>query len=155
MKISTALFASILSLCLTAGYVSGQIQFPDGTVQSTAYEPRVVAPEDRFSFSFDVTHSKESSAVVQVPLGQELVVLQIYVHAEEYGFYTFGYLHLQSTNDVGEDIVPLATLMTKPAGVGLTRSFPDGLIVVDEERYLAFFDSNGYFEILGYYRDKT
>jgi hypothetical protein len=77
MKASTALFASVVAICCTVSLVTGQINFADGTVQSTAYEPRVVAPADRFSFSFDVTHSKESSAVVQVPLGQELVVLQI------------------------------------------------------------------------------
>jgi hypothetical protein len=133
--------------------VTGQINFADGTVQSTAYEPRVVAPEDRFSFPFSVDY-KYTADVVQVPVGQELVILRVYVHDVEFGATNLGHLQLQSTNDVGEDIVPLATLMIKPSAVGLTRSFPDGLIVVDEERFLAVFESHGYFEILGYYRDK-
>ena len=45
MKVSTVLFASILAICLTVGYVSGQVRFPDGSEQTTAFSGSIVIDE--------------------------------------------------------------------------------------------------------------
>ena len=151
MKISTALFASILSICLTAGYVSGQIQFPDGSVQTTAFDSPVVASADRFNFTtnYDIGGLPAGPGMALspvVPAGQELVILQIDSAYSSANYYT--------------SRLPSPDELTNPIDIaapgGNTLNFPDGTVVVDEGRQLwgVSYQSLYSCSVLGYYRSK-
>lgn len=152
MKISTALFASILSICLTAGYVSGQISFPDGSVQTTAFDSPVVASADRFNFTTNVNITGLPVGLGMalspvVPAGQELVILQIN----------------GSSSNKYTSRLPSPDELTNPIDIAypytvVSINFPDGAVVIDEGRQLwGTDDYNGYLypcQVLGYYRTK-
>ena len=162
MKISTAVFASIVAICCTVSYVTGQIQFSDGSVQNTAFDSPVVASVDRFNFTdndiygwfteFGSLPGYPISPVV--PAGQELVILQI--NSFYFGnYYTAVY---PSPNELTDPIDIAYTAYNMPI-----LDFPDGTLVVDEGRQLiagsqSIINGNDLYypcQVLGYYRDKN
>jgi hypothetical protein len=161
MKVSTALFASILSICLTAGYVSGQINFADGSVQTTAYEGKsAVQSGDAFSRVFQTvvgTAGTGAPLSPTVPAGKELVILQ----TNGFGFRNYLHSRLPSPNEATDPIF-LAIVGRSSDGDGKTsptNNYPDGTVIVDEGRQLwgQYEGNNGYVydcAIYGYYRDK-
>ena len=122
MKLSTAVFASIVAICCTVSYVTGQIQFSDGSVQNTAYDSPVVASVDRFNFTDNSSYNWESEFGVLpgwpispvVPAGQELVILQI--NDTSFGnYYTAAYPNPNELTD------PIDISLKKGSG---TLNFP-------------------------------
>lgn len=156
MKVSTALFASILCICLTASYVSGQIRFADDTVQTTAFHPATVPSGQAYSFYKSLVFDESISATV--PVDQELVILQV----------TLGY---NGNFDplILESVLPNLTNPVALAGISppyrdgegnrSVHHFPDGTVVVDEGRQLYVNATNAFFAaddatVLGYFRNK-
>lgn len=152
MKISTALFASILTICLTVSFVSGQIAFPDGSVQTTAFEPRQIASTDRFNF---IGSNGSAPISLIVPAGRELVILQVEVFDNVDEGFAQLLSRLPSPNqNVG--IQTIARVGDKDEfffpGHDGSYTYPDAIVVVDEGRQLWVIGDTC--QVLGYYRDK-
>ena len=47
MRLSTALFGSVVAICCTVGLVSGQVKFADGSEQTTAFTGQTTVPTGR------------------------------------------------------------------------------------------------------------
>jgi hypothetical protein len=159
MKVSTAAFASILAVCLTVSYVSGQIVFPDSTVQSTAAGGSfVVQPGDAYHFSNitsialgtpeEFPYGGPISDIV--PSGYELVILQISSYLGSPQFYTVD----QS------DVATFAFLGLGSGSYTPTVSFPNGVFVIDEGHQLygqitqSGISKIAICSVFGYYRQK-
>ena len=163
MRLSTALFASIVAICCTVGIVNSQIMFADGSVQTTAFDGSVSVPSGKaFSFSkrFDSQVDQSQSVSPVVPSGQELVILKIISPSTGNSGNMFKLESYVSDQDTILLTFYEISEYTNPNP--LTYDYPDGTIVVDEGRTLFirnlwYPDSNyleGTITILGYYRDK-
>jgi len=168
MRPSTALFASVVAICCTINLVTGQINFADGTSQSTAYtgqsgENGYYIPGDA-AFTFHAVIDGTSNTYTfntsgTVPSGQELVVLQCLISGDE-GRSAF----LSTVADGGGDPILITELkQSSPYGESYrpgheVYDFNDGTFVIDEGRYLEleleFYDDVQPFTIFGYYRYK-
>ena len=163
MKASTALFASVVAICCTINLVTGQINFADGTSQSTAYtgqagENGYYIPGDA-AFTFYANAAGTFNTSGTVPMGQELVVLKCLI-AGRNGYSAF----FSTVADGGGD--PILITELKQGDGNYYRpghevyDFNDGTFVIDEGRYLeleleAGFTSSGEpVTIFGYYRYK-
>ena len=167
MKASTALFASVVAICCTVSFVSGQVRFADGSEQTTAYTGKsTVPPGDAFrhyTYSTVVGIARLQLSDT-VPAGRELVVLQVLTHSANYSYNVLS-SRLPIPND-DTDPIPLVNCGA-PAGTVegsmKTYNYPDGTVVVDEGRQLwweyywlpdPISPTLTNFSVLGYYRDK-
>ena len=168
MKPSTALFASVVAICCTINLVTGQINFADGTSQSTAFVgasagggTTAVPPGDAFNFTTNGTISDLPDDTGMdlsgtVPAGQELVILQVYT--PHYRLYLYS-----RWPSPDEAINPIDIAYVNGATTNYDRvrvlNFPDGTVVIDEGRQLwgdgSYYDRLLPCSVLGYYRDKT
>ena len=154
MKISTALFASIVAICCTVGIVNSQIMFADGSVQNTAFNDTFSIPSgDAFSYYQRSTGSGDSQLSDTVPSGRELVILKIYKSGG-------GTQRFEAKVNGSEPIImasPSLGVFSSYSDVWIqVLEFPNGTCVVDEGYQLWLFDMYGFSElhVLGYYRDK-
>jgi hypothetical protein len=155
MKISTALFGSILVICCTVGLVNGQVKFADGTEQTTAFTGRTTVATGKafhvFTPSVGILSKGQSQLSDPVPAGQELVILQAKGQSDSF----------ISTRIGGGDPLYLDFLNSFDI-----QNYPDGTLIVDEgqELWIEVSDNPNvlltetlrfrYIQILGYYRDK-
>lgn len=172
MKLSTAVFASILSVCLTVSYVSGQIVFPDSTVQTTAAGGGVfiVQPGDAYHYSYNSYYSELIGTLAEypyggpisdpVPAGYELVILQISVHGDTNS--PAHYFYEVDQGGVGYSLYSAYNQDTD-AYAPETVHFPNGVFTIDEGNQLYVSDrpvensGDRYYRnttVFGYYRQK-
>ena len=160
MKASTALFASVVAICCTVSFVSGQVKFADGTEQTTAYSPRIIKSSDKFNFTvnFGLTGLPAEGMQLSdtVPAGQELVILQINSATNTGNYYSS---RLPSPNELTNpiDIAKPHIDTYYSFDKQLTLDFPDGTVTIDEGRQLwGAYGQSGLkpCSVLGYYRDK-
>ena len=171
MKPSTALFASILSICLAASYVSGQIVFPDSTVQTTASGGSfVVQPGDAYHYSSEgeylgstTDYPNGAPISASVPAGHELVILQISNHESGAD------VDIYEVDQGGIADLLYITYPSKSSNYGYgwpaeTIHFANGVFTIDEGNQLnaKYAYSGGYetsvsipaISVFGYYRQK-
>ena len=163
MKLSTALFGSVVAICCTVGLVNGQVKFADGSEQTTAFTGRMTVPPGKafhvFIPSTGILSTGKHQLSPPVPTGQELVILQ--TASISSGFYL--------SSRIG-GIDPKYLILTREISAnyypdGAVNNYPDGTLIVDEGQELwievtdydytgsetaRFFGSR----VLGYYRDK-
>ncbi len=75
MKLSTALFVSLVAICCTVTSIYGQIIFSDGTSQTTSFngakKPR---PQSQYYERITFQSSNYAESTLIVPNGKELVI---------------------------------------------------------------------------------
>ena len=158
MRLSTSLFASIVTICCTVGIVNSQILFADGSVQTTAFGGDFVIPSGD-AYNYTVNNFGQNLTEIEITQGdvvlsKELVILKMYAHPN---------IELISR---GVDVLD-ELLASSDLGTGVTSNgtptlveFPNGSVVVDGGRALRIREtsggylSNGSAQILGYFRDK-
>ena len=163
MKISTALFGSVVAICSTVGLVNGQVKFADGSEQTTAFTGFTTAPPGKafhvYIPSTGILSTGKHQLSPPVPTGQELVILQ--TASNNQGFYL-------SSRIGGIDpkyLIYCREINPTYDPDGILNNYPDGTLIVDEGQELwievsdydhtdSEYEKFGRARVLGYYRNK-
>ena len=139
------------------GFVSGQVRFPDGSGQSTAFDGQVVAPPGSSFYARTSTKIQYPNWIQlsnPVPTGQELIILLAY--GEQNG----GRLSSRVIGENPEYLPSVYNLSVQPI------YYPPGTLVIDEgnELWIETYEDIAFdptlrnqltgVNIFGYYRDK-
>jgi len=170
MKLSTALFGSVVAICCTVSLVSGQVKFADGTEQTTAFTGLTTVPSGK-AFHVYIPSSGVVGSRYQlsdpVPTGQELVILQAYEAISSVFNEGPKFAYLSSRIDgIEPKYLTSFRQVSQETPDFSGNNYPDGTFIVDEgeELWLESNDSDtedsrpyplhGGVRVLGYYRDK-
>lgn len=151
MKISTALFASIVTICCTATLVSGQLIFNDGTSQNTSFNgARKPRPQSQFTEIINIPSPipRTGTSSFVVPNGQELVIRRVSGPSLNGN----GMIIRSQSSSTPNDIFDVVYIHGENH-----QDLPDGTVVIDEERKLVLegIISQGFVGVSGYLRRKT